>query len=279
MTDETSSIQDREPTTVPVSAGWPDTDDAALRVSVGACRLTIRPGDPATMVSGTYQDPTAALPLTVTQDYGTVRVAQHTRLTDVRGFRAAVPTLDLAVGRGRPVSLHVATGASDVTLRLGGLTLRRVSVRLGAGTAAISFDAPVGDLDRLDCEAGAASVSISGLGHASPEQATIVGGAASYDIGFEGTLRRDVNARVTTAGAAVVLRIPETTAARIGVVSVLAGLTVRDGFQTWEDSYWTQAGVDGRHPLLSVDTSITLGGLELVATPVVEPPGIEPGSR
>ena len=64
------------------------------------------------------------------------------------------------------------------------------------------------------------------------------------------------------------------------VVSVLAGLTVRDGFQTWEDSYWTPAGVEGTHPLLSLDTSITLGALELVATgDVVEPPGIEPGSR
>ena len=65
----------------------------------------------------------------------------------------------------------------------------------------------------------------------------------------------------------------------VGIVSVLAGLTVRDGFQTWEDSYWTQPGVDGQRPMLSVDTSITLGGLELVATDVVEPPGIEPGSR
>ena len=115
----------------------------------------------------------------------------------------------------------------------------------------------------------------------------MVGGAASYDLSFDGPARRDVQAKVTTAGANVVLRLPAQTAARVGVVSILAGLTVRDGFQTWEDSFWTQPGVDGARPLVSVDASITLGSLEIVALDAagveaidtVEPPGIEPGSR
>jgi hypothetical protein len=240
----------------------------------------VHAGEDHALVTGTYDDPTGTLPLSVTEEHGTVRISQHTRLSDVKAFKAAVPTLDLALGTGRRLSLHLATGASDVNLELGGLSLRRVSVRMGAGSASIGFATPVqGPLDRFECEAGAASVTVTGLGNASPEQATIVGGAASYDLSFDGRLTRDVNAKVTTAGAGVVVRVPASTAARVGIVSVLAGLTVRDGFQTWEDSYWTQPGVDGRRPMLSVDTSITLGGLELVATHEVEPPGIEPGSR
>lgn len=265
---------------MPVLVAWPDHDDLTVRVNVGACRLRVRAGSDDAFVTGSYDDPTGTLPLTVSEEYGTVRVSQQTRLSDVRGFKAAVPTLDLVLGRGRRFSLHVATGASDVHLDLGGLALRRVSVRLGAGSATIAFAEPVpGVLERFECEAGAASVAMTGLGHASPEQMAVVGGAASYDLSFDGRLLRDVTAKVTTAGANVVLRVPEATAARVGIVSVLAGLTVRDGFATWEDSYWTQAGSDGQRPLLSVDTSVTLGALELVASSVVEPPGIEPGSR
>lgn len=267
-------------TPVPVEVPWPEADDLVLRLSVGACRLHLSPGGPEMFVTGTYDDPTGTLPLSVTGEYGDVRVAQQTRLSDVRGFKASVPTLALRLGTGRPFSLQVATGASELGCDLGGLMLRRVSVRMGAGSATIGFSAPVPDLQRFDCEAGAASVDISGLGYASPEQVTIVGGAAGYDLSFDGPLTRDVQGRITTAGAGVTLAIPAVTAARVGVVSVLAGLTVRDGFQTWEDSYWTPAGVEGTHPLLSLDTSITLGALELVATgDVVEPPGIEPGSR
>ncbi len=264
----------------PLSVAWPDSDDPHVRVSVGACRLKVRPGDGDALVTGTYDDPTGTLPLSVTEEHGQVKIAQHTRLSDVKGFKAAAPTLDLALGTGRRLSLHLATGASEVQLDLGGLSLRRVSIRMGAGSASIGFATPLTSvLERFECEAGAASVTVTGLGNASPEQATIVGGAASYDLSFDGRLTRDVNAKITTAGAGVVVRVPRSTAARVGIVSVLAGLTVRDGFQTWEDSYWTQPGVDGHRPMLSVDTSITLGGLELVATDEVEPPGIEPGSR
>lgn len=264
----------------PLRVDWFDTDEQHVRVNVGACRLRIQPGGPDRLLAGEYDDPTGTLPLTVSHEHGSLRIAQQTRLSDVRGFKAAVPTLDLSVGTGRPVSLHLATGASDVHAELGGLALRRVSVRLGAGSATIGFAAPVPvGFERFECEAGAASVTISGLGNADPEAVAIVGGAASYDLSFDGRPGRDMHAKVTTAGAAVVLRVPTDVAARIGVVSVLAGLTVRDGFQTWEDSYWTQPGVDGRHPLLSVDTSVTLGSLEIVGHDDVEPPGIEPGSR
>lgn len=265
---------------LPIHVAWPDSEDLQVRVSAGACRLRIHTGDVGALLLGSYVDPTGTLPITVTEEHGTVKVSQQTRLSDVRSFRAAAPVLDLALGVGRPVSLHLATGASEVALDLGGLWLSRLSIRMGAGSAEVAFDTPTsGDVDRLDIEAGAASVTVRGLGHASPDQITVVGGAAAYDLSFDGTPRRDIDAKVTTAGANVVIRIPEQTPARVGVVSVLAGLTVRDGFATWEDSYWTQPGVDGQHPLVSIDTSITLGGLELVALPRVEPPGIEPGSH
>jgi hypothetical protein len=261
---DTTPQQQPETQPLEVHVDWPDAPETTLRLSAGACRLRLRPGTPQALVDGSYDDPTGTLPLSVTTEHGEVRISQHTRLSEVRRIKAAVPTLDLALGTGRAFALSLATGASDVQLELGSLSLRRLSVRMGAGSADIAFSSPcVGELTRLECEAGAASIALRGLGFASPERLVVVGGAASYDLSFDGPLRHDVSARVTTAGASVTVRVPAATAARIGVVSVLAGLTVRDGFQTWEDSYWTQAGVDGAHPLLSLDTSVTLGSLEL----------------
>lgn len=255
-----------------VDIPWPDEDDARLRISVGGCRIRLRtastePGSPDVWVSGSYTDPTRTLPLQVTGEHGSFKVSQSARFSEIRRqSRAAAPTLDLTLGSQRPFSLALDTGASEVEADLGGAQLTRLGLRLGAGNAVLSFDRPSATaMQRLDVEAGAASVVMRGIGHASPERMVVAGGAASYEIDFDGPLSRDINARVTTAGAAVTLRVPVETPTRIGVVSVLAGLTVRDGFRTWDDSFWTPAGQDGERPLLSVDSSVTLGSLEIVA--------------
>jgi hypothetical protein len=94
----------------------------------------------------------------------------------------------------------------------------------------------------------------------------VVGGASSYELSFDGILREDLHARVSTAGASVAVTVPASTPARIGVVAVLAGLSAGEGLQAWEDSYWTQPGVDGVRPMVSLDASVTLGSLSLGTT-------------
>ncbi len=254
---------------------WPATAEANLRISVGACRVRLaaqgsRPdpaGEGREWVSIRYQDPTGTLPLSVTRDHGTVRISQHARWSDVRGFRAGVPELTVTLSPARAMTLTVDSGASEVNVDLGGLWLRRAGLRMGAGTATVSCSTPTvdddGGLARMDVEAGAASVLMTGLANLGAEQLVVSGGAASYDLSFDGALREDIAARVTTAGASVVIRVPTSLPARIGVVSVLAGLTAGDGYQTWEDSYWTRPGVEGQRPMLSLDASVTLGSLEL----------------
>lgn len=71
--------------TSPLLVAWPDSGDPHVRVSVGACRLRVRSGDADALVTGTYDDPTGTLPLSVTEEHGTVRISQHTRLSDVKG--------------------------------------------------------------------------------------------------------------------------------------------------------------------------------------------------
>lgn len=259
--DETTEVEPQD-----VAIPWPDAEDLRLRVAAGACRLRVHASDTDQWVSGSYTDPTGTLPLQVTGEHGHLRISQSARLSEVRRFKAAAPTLDVGIGVDRPFRLAIETGASDAELELGGVQITRLNLRLGAGNATVGFDRRSQTaMQRMDVEAGAAAVVMSGLGHASPDRLVVVGGAATYVLRFDGDLQRDMSAKVTTAGAGVSIHVPHQTPARIGVVSVLAGLTVRDGFQTWEDSFWTPSGQDGARPLLSVDTSITLGSLEVVA--------------
>jgi hypothetical protein len=248
-----------------VSLDWPDSPDARLRISVAGCRLRLHASQGPAWVSGTYLDPTRTLPLQLTGEHGNHRIAQSARLSEIgRRSRAAAPTLDLGLGGQRPFELALDTGASEVDLDLDGVPLTRLTLRLGAGNATLSFSEPAEvPMRRLDVEAGAASVVMRGLGHASPERLVIAGGAASYDLDFGGSLQGDVGARITTAGASVDVTVPSSTPTRIGVVSVLGGLSVGDGFRTWDDSFWTPAGQDGIRPMLSIDASVTLGSLHL----------------
>jgi hypothetical protein len=261
----------RPPTITELDEPWSASPEHALRVTVGACRLRVlRAGEASGWVHVRYSDPTGTLPLSVQREYGSLRISQHARLSEVRRARAGVPELVVSLSDERAMALTIDSGASDVDVDLGGLALTKVTLKVGAGSVHVGCSAPTrqlaGGLARLEVDTGAASVSLHDLADAGPDQLVVIGGASSYDLSFGGTLRQDLHARVSTAGASVSLAVPATTPARVGVVSVLSGFSVDEGLQAWEDSYWTQPGVDGGRPMLSVDTSITLGSLSLTTT-------------
>jgi hypothetical protein len=276
MAEPEREQRDEPITTTTVAEPWPDAAQPTLRIVVGACRLRLladdgtddtEPGGEAPGVRVAYTDPTRALTLHVTHDHEALRLTQHTRRSQIRGFRARLPEMTVRVSPIRPFTIAIDAGACDVDLDLGGLPVAGCTVRLAAGSAHIGASRPTldehGGLGLLDVEAGAAAVTLVGLGDASPERVHMAGGAASCDVGFGGTLRRECSARLSAAGASLTVRVPMEVAARVGVTSVLSGLTVDEGYQAWEDSFWTPSGVDGAHPMLSVDASVTLGSLEV----------------
>lgn len=239
----------------------------ALVLAVGACRVELSPGGDG-WLSGVYEDRSGALPITVRQEGASVRLSQQVRPSRSLGFlREGAPRLALRLGAGRPFSLVLEGGATDASLELGGVPLVRATFRQGAGRLRCAWSTPnPAAMDRLDVEAGAMTLAVHGLGHANAADVRIAGGAAQYDLRFDGPLRRDVAARVDAGMTQVRLAVPAATAARITADASLGAVRVGDGFTTRGGGYWTEAAVRGETPALAVVARLSLGALDLATT-------------
>jgi hypothetical protein len=243
---------------------FPNAAERHLRISVGACRLGIKPGAGSAWLTGTYDDPTGSLPCRISQDGGVAQLAQEPRFSGLRGWGRGVPTFDLALGAAQPYALTIETGASETDIELGGLPLTRLSLRLGAGKGVLRFSAPNPQaMSLLDLDAGAGSLELGQLANANFSAMALDGGAAAFTCDFSGAVQRDASVRLATGLAAVELRVPAATAARIMPESTLGQVEAGDGFVPREGGYWTAAAVAGGRPILMIQANVALGSLRL----------------
>ena len=78
------------------------------------------------------------------------------------------------------------------------------------------------------------------------------GGAAGYELDFGGTLLRDAEAKIEAGMSGVEMKIPASTAAKIVAETTLGRVDVEDGFTKREGAFWTEAGMTGKRPLLTM---------------------------
>lgn len=251
----------------PIHIPYPASGDRHLRLSVGACRLRVRPGDEEAWVTGTYTDPTGALPAQITQEGGTARISQEYRWPEVWGTITSPPRFDLALGKTGPYMLTIEAGASETDLDLGGLPISRLEVKQGAGKYRIDFSAPNPQaMSLFDLDAGAGDIELSHLANANFAEMSMDGGAAAYRLDFSGTLQRDAYVKISTGVSSVEIRVPASTAAKISTESVLGSIEIGDGFMKKEGAFWTEAALAGKRPVLTIRTSVALGALRLQVT-------------
>ncbi|MGD2077947.1 MAG: hypothetical protein PVH18_06165 [Chloroflexota bacterium] len=251
-----------------INIDYPDVKKPRLRLSVGACRMRIGPGDQDTLVSGTYDDPTGSLPLRIVEEGDTVRLTQRQRWSEILGWLSGVPEFDLTLGTARPYQLIVEAGAGEHKLDLGGLPLARLEVKHGAGKIDLDFSSPNPEaMSMLNLGTGAGSVDVRNLANANFEEMILEGGAASYRLQFGGHLQRDGHVRISTGVSSVDLRIPSATAARLYSESVLGSLHVDKSFTKTKGGYWTEAAVAEESPALTIRLTVALGSIDLRQEP------------
>ena len=105
------------PTTIDIP--FPEAETLHLRIAVGACRLNIRPGAGERWVTGTYEDPSNAVPLRIVQEGGAVTISQELNWPQNLGGFKQPPTFDLTLGAGQSYSLTLEGGASETAIDLG----------------------------------------------------------------------------------------------------------------------------------------------------------------
>lgn len=245
---------------------FPDSDNRQLYLSIGACRLRIKPGGGAMWVRGTYDDPTENVPIRLTQSGGTVRISQEFRF-EAFGQWTQPPLFDLELGAQKPFALVLETGASECELDLGGLPITQLTLKHGAGKVTIDFSAPNPEtLGFIVVGSGASGTELRNLANANFSEMRIEGGAAGYILDFGGTLRQNGHVQIETGLANVELLIPSSTCAQVKLQPVLGSVEAGAEFTEKEGALWNGPALTGVTPGLTIQGDVTLGSVQVRTT-------------
>jgi hypothetical protein len=257
------------PDTPPIDVAYPAAEDLHLRIALGACRFEARPGEVQGWVVGTCHDPTGKrAPKIIRADERSVTITEaELSFERIPAAFGGVPRYELEFGKGRPFALTIETGASEFDLDLGGVPLKALKVSQGPGRFNLNFSAPNSEsMSLLDVSSGAAGMELENLTNANFSRMRLSGGAASYELDFGGKLSQDAEVVIETGLSGVEIAVPGSTAAKIVAETTLGSVDVGDGFTKKEGAFWTEAGMAGKEPLLTIRAGVRLGALQIRAT-------------
>jgi len=161
---------------------------------------------------------------------GGVRVVSRNQLRQLASI-AISPRADLA--------LELSLGAVDADVELGGLRISDLDLKTGASRATVRFSRPNGMRCRHAAfSAGAAEVSVFGLGNSRCDEIEFEGGIGKVLLDFGGVWSSSAHVAVKMAVGELTLRLPRQVGVRITMDKFLAsfepaGLARRgDAFQS-----------------------------------------------
>jgi hypothetical protein len=184
---------------------------------------------------------------------GGVRVVSRTQLSQIAAV-ALSPRVDLA--------LDLTLGAVDADVELGGLRVTNLQVKTGASRTVIRFSQPNAARCALAAiSAGAAEVSVLGLGNSRCDDIEFEGGIGKVLLDFGGTWSSSSEVEVKMAMGELTLRLPRKIGVRIRMDKFLstfepAGLVRREnGFQS--------PNYDPKQRHLDLDLTTAVGGVNV----------------
>jgi hypothetical protein len=160
------------------------------------------------------------------------------------------------------LSLDLNLGASDAQVELGGLRVSQLDVGTGASRTFVSFSQPNGTRCRhARFSAGAAEVSVTGLGNSRCDEIEFEGGVGSVTLDFAGAWSSSSNVKVTMAMGGLTLRLPRSVGVRLHMDRFLssfepAGL-VRRGDAFLSENY------DRATRRLNLEITTAVGGVSV----------------
>ena len=184
---------------------------------------------------------------------GGVRVVSRNQLEQV-AVVAFSPRVDLALG--------LNLGAVDADLEFGGLRVSQLDVKTGASKAVLRFSRPnAARCDHATISAGAAEVSLLGLGNSRCDEINFEGGVGKVMLDFAGAWSSSAKVHVTMAMGELTLRLPRTVGVRITMDKFLSSFEhtglVRQGDAFQSPNY----DRDQRH--LDLDLTTAVGGVNV----------------
>lgn len=184
---------------------------------------------------------------------GGVRVVSRKQLRQVAAVSIS-PRVDLA--------LDLTLGAADADVELGGLRITDLELKTGASRAVVRFSQPNPiRCRRADITAGAADVSVLGLGNSRCDEIEFQGGMGKVVLDFGGAWASSTRVEVRMAVGELTLRLPRRAGVRISMDKFLssfesAGL-VRRGDAFASPNY------DRSQRHLDIDLTTAVGGVNV----------------
>jgi len=158
------------------------------------------------------------------------------------------------------LALAVTLGAVDGDLELGGLRLTDLRLEAGASRATVRFSQPNAARCRAaTLTAGAAELSVLGLGNSRCDRITFEGGVGRVTLDFGGTWTSSSHVAVKMALGEVALRLPRAVGVRITLDKFLASFEPQ-GMVRRGTSYLSP-GYDQATRHLDIDVTTAIGGV------------------
>jgi hypothetical protein len=158
------------------------------------------------------------------------------------------------------LALAVTLGAVDGDLELGGLRLTDLTLEAGASRATVRFSQPNAARCRAaTLTAGAAELSVLGLGNSRCDRIRFEGGVGRVTLDFGGTWTSSSQVAVKMALGAVALRLPRAVGVRITLDKFLASFEPQ-GMVRRGTSYLSP-GYDQATRHLDIDVTTAIGGV------------------
>ena len=160
------------------------------------------------------------------------------------------------------LDLDITLGAVDADLELGGLSRSQLTMQAGASQAVIRFSQPNRSRCRLaEITAGAAEVTMLGLGNSRCDRIGFEGGVGKVTLDFGGAWTSSSQAEVKMAMGELTLRLPRRVGVRLTLDRFLASFDAAglvragDGFQS--------PGYDRAERRLDIDVTTAVGGVRV----------------
>lgn len=151
---------------------------------------------------------------------GGIRVVSKNQLRQAANLTFS-PRVDL--------DLHIALGAVDADLELGGLRVGQLKLETGASRAVVRFSQPNGVRCRLaELSAGAAELSVIGLGNSRCDRIEFQGGVGRVMLDLSGSWSSSSEVAVKMAMGEVTLRLPRRVGVRVSLDKFLSSFQPAD---------------------------------------------------
>lgn len=235
-----------------------------LKVSLGPCKVTIKPSETSYWAEGSYHDPSGNIPLKLEKEGDEAIISHGKDFGDYFNILRGAPEMDLKLGKGKPFRLKLKSGAGDCDLDLGGLPINDFVIKQGAGQTKLTFTAQNPEvMDSIEFKLGAGNLVASKLLNANFKKLLIEGGAGSYSLGFEGELRHDATVEIKSAVSSTDVYIPKGIAVKVLADRALGSVDMPKDFTKKDIFYQNQEALDGKQPTLTIHASVAVGSISI----------------